>query len=260
MSETATKFQLPTPTTTVSRVAVSFGMAGLLMLFGAISFPVPWTPVPFSLIPLGLLMAGAVQRAGWGALSVIIYLLAGAMGAPVLAEGESGWRHFAGATAGYLFAFPLVSAMVGAYVRQPRELPSWLRRGLITGFLTSAVAGIAVVAWLWNQDGTLGGDYTLGGSVLWALVWVTAACIAMAVWNLRRTSDHGPALSMWIVMMGAILLLHGVGVTGLWIIGDFALIEAIAYGSIVFLPFDTIKAGLAVAATLPFLPSESNDA
>lgn len=260
MTETATRFHLPTPTTTVSRFAVSLGMSGLLMLFGAISFPVPWTPVPFSLIPLGLLMAGAVQRAGWGALSVLIYLAAGGLGAPVFADGESGWRHFAGATAGYLLAFPLVSALVGAYVRQPRALPSWLRRGLIAGFLASAVAGIAVVAWLWSQDTTLGEDYTLNGSVLWALVWVTAASIAMAVWNLRRAADHGPALSMWIVMMGAILLLHAVGVTGLWILGDFPLIEAIAYGSIVFLPFDTIKAGLGVALTLPFLPSETHDA
>lgn len=260
MSEYTTRFHLPTPTTTASRFAVSLGMSGLLMLFGAISFPVPWTPVPFSLIPLGLLMAGAVQRAGWGALSVVIYLVAGGLGAPVFAEGESGWRHFAGATAGYLFAFPLVSAMIGAYVRQPRHLPSWLRSGLVAAFLTSAVAGIAVVAWLWSQDTRLGDDYTLSGSVLWSLVWVTAACIAMAFWNLRRRSDHGPALSMWIVMMGAILLLHAVGVTGLWIIGDFPLIEAIAYGSIVFLPFDTIKAALAVALTLPFLPTENPDA
>ena len=260
MTEYGTRFHLPTPTTTVSRFAVSFGMSGLLMLFGAISFPVPWTPVPFSLIPLGLLMAGAVQRPGYAALSVIVYLLAGAMGAPVFADGESGWRHFVGATAGYLVAFPLVSALVGAYVRQPRQLPAWLRSSLVTAFLVSAVAGIAVVAWLWSRDAPLGEDYTMTGSVLWALVWATAASIAMAVWNLRRQRTTGPGLSMWIVMMGAILLLHAIGVTGLWLLGDFRLIEAIAYGSIVFLPFDTIKAGLAVALTLPFLPTENPDA
>ena len=254
MNQYGTRFHLPTPTTTVSQTLVSLGMAGLLMLFGAISFPVPWTPVPFSLIPLGLLMAGAVQRPAWAALSVVIYLVAGGLGAPVFAEGESGWQHFAGATAGYLFAFPLVSAMVGAYVRRPRALPSWLRSALLAAFIASAVAGTAVVAWLWSRDASLGGDYAVTGSVLWALVWVTAACIAMAVWNLRRRTDHGPALSMWVVMMGAILMLHACGVTGLWLVGGFPLIEAIAYGSIVFLPFDTIKAALGVAATLPFLP------
>jgi biotin transport system substrate-specific component len=260
VNETATRFQLPVIDATATRFAVSLAMSGVLMLTGLLSFPVPWTPVPFSMLPFGLLLAGAVQRPAWGVLSVLIYLVAGGLGAHVFAQGANGWEHFIGATAGYLFGFPVVAYLVGKYARRPRLLPGWLRSGLIAVFATSAVAGIAVIAWMWDQGGvrTDQGDYGITTAVLWALAWVTTAAIAMAVWNLRGDrSSH--ALDAWIVMMGALLLLHAMGVTGLWLLGDLPLIEAIALGSIVFLPFDTVKAGLAVALTVPFLSSPSRE-
>jgi biotin transport system substrate-specific component len=52
---------------------------------------------------------------GWrlGAITIAAWLVEGAVGFPVLAGGAAGASHFVGPTGGYLFAFPLVGALVG---------------------------------------------------------------------------------------------------------------------------------------------------
>jgi biotin transport system substrate-specific component len=52
---------------------------------------------------------------GWqiGTVAVALYLVAGGLGAPVFADGASGWGHFGGSTAGFLFAFPIGALVAG---------------------------------------------------------------------------------------------------------------------------------------------------
>ena len=68
----------------------------------------PITPQSLMVVLWGLLW-------GWkvGTLAVILYLVAGGMGAPVFAEGASGWHHFTGSTSGFLMAFPIGTLVVG---------------------------------------------------------------------------------------------------------------------------------------------------
>lgn len=74
---------------------------------------IPMVPVPITAQTYALLTAAALL--GWklGALATLAWLALGAMGLPVLAGGAGGLAHFSGATAGYLFAFPLAVATVG---------------------------------------------------------------------------------------------------------------------------------------------------
>jgi biotin transport system substrate-specific component len=85
--------------------------AAVLALSSYIS--VPMVPVPITLQTFAVTVIGALY--GWrlGALTVIVWLALGAAGAPVLAGGASGAKYFLGATAGYLFAFPLAAALTG---------------------------------------------------------------------------------------------------------------------------------------------------
>jgi biotin transport system substrate-specific component len=56
-------------------------------------------------------------------MSQLGYLALGAVGLPVFAGGGAGVGHFLGATGGYLIAFPLAAAFVGAAIR-PGDSPA----------------------------------------------------------------------------------------------------------------------------------------
>lgn len=91
------------------------GAVVLGTLFLALSsyIEVPMVPVPVTMQTFAVAMVGALY--GWrlGAITIIAWLAEGALGLPVLAGGASGTLHFVGPTGGYLFAFPVVGALVG---------------------------------------------------------------------------------------------------------------------------------------------------
>lgn len=99
----------------------------------------PITPQSLLMILWGVLW-------GWrvGTAAVVLYLLAGALGAPVFADGASGWLHFQGSTAGFLFAFPIGALVAGWLAEQPTKL----RYGasallLLLGQLVIVILGLA---------------------------------------------------------------------------------------------------------------------
>lgn len=254
--------QTVTETGWPARLMISIGLAGFLSLMAMVSFPVPWTPVPFSLTPFALLVVGAYQRPGWAGLSVILYLLAGAVGAPIYAEGSSGWEHLIGNTAGYLVGYVLVAAFVSWYVQERRRLLPG--RWIVLGgafLLVTVSAGITAIV-RFNGSGAgfarYGESYqgwTYSASMLWVFAFLTVVAVAAVVWSFLRVRGQGrQALNLYLVFIAATGLLHLCGVLGLMAIVGLDPITAIIVGSVVFLPFDIIKAGLGVALTLPFLP------
>ncbi|WP_334173909.1 biotin transporter BioY [Pseudoxanthobacter sp.] len=130
------------------RVAV---VAGCVVALSVISYAeVPMVPVPVTLQTLGVTLAGALF--GWrrGALAVALWLLAGALGLPVLSGGGSGYRHFLGPTAGYLFAFPLAAMLTGWLAER-----GWTGEAM-TMALLSMLAGnglCLLIGWAWLAAG-----------------------------------------------------------------------------------------------------------
>lgn len=86
---------------------------GTLFLTLSSYVEVPMVPVPVTMQTFAVTLVGALY--GWrlGALTIAAWLVEGAVGFPVLSGGAAGAAHFVGPTAGYLFAFPLVGALVG---------------------------------------------------------------------------------------------------------------------------------------------------
>lgn len=74
---------------------------------------VPMFPVPVTMQTFAVTMVGALY--GWrlGGLTVLAWLGEAMIGMPVLAGGAGSLLYFAGPTAGYLAAFPVVAAAVG---------------------------------------------------------------------------------------------------------------------------------------------------
>lgn len=74
---------------------------------------VPMIPVPMTMQTFAVTLLGALY--GWrlGGMTIIAWLIEGALGLPVLGGGASGLHYFVGPTAGYLFAFPIAGILMG---------------------------------------------------------------------------------------------------------------------------------------------------
>lgn len=76
---------------------------------------IPFGPVPIVLQNMFVLMAGSLLGWRWGLVSVLIYLLAGALGFPVFSAGRGGMAHFLGPTGGYLVGYIPAVIIVGMF-------------------------------------------------------------------------------------------------------------------------------------------------
>jgi biotin transport system substrate-specific component len=131
----------------VRDVALIVGGAALTALAAQLAFTVPWTPVPYTLQTGAVLLVGTALGSARGALAMLLYVLVGAAGLPVFAEGSGGAEHVIGATGGYLVGF-IVAATVVGYLAQK----GWDRRfgtaaGLmVIGTLIVYAIGVPVLA------------------------------------------------------------------------------------------------------------------
>ena len=74
---------------------------------------IPHQPVPYTLQTLFVLLSGAVLGKRNGTISQLLYLLVGAVGAPVFSGMGFGVARLLGPTGGYLLSFPVAAFTVG---------------------------------------------------------------------------------------------------------------------------------------------------
>ena len=97
-------------------------------------------PVPITAQSLGPLLAGSILGARRGALSQILFLLLVAAGLPLLAGGRGGLAVFGTPSAGFLIAWPLAAAFVGAATER-----LWSRLGFVSAFVINILGGIVIL-------------------------------------------------------------------------------------------------------------------
>lgn len=123
---------------------------GLMALAARVT--VPMVPVPMTLQTLAVLVAGGILGSWAGAASVGAYLLLAGVGLPLFADGEAGWEHLRGPTAGYLFGFLPAALIVGS--PRARKLA---RASVLYACVPAAAGHLAIlvlgVAWLSTHVG-----------------------------------------------------------------------------------------------------------
>ena len=97
-------------------------------------------PVPITAQTLGVMLAGSVLGARRGFLAVLLFLVLVAVGMPLLSGGAGGLAPFAGASAGYLFSWPLAAAVIGWLTER-----SWGHYNVVLGTIVNVVGGVVVV-------------------------------------------------------------------------------------------------------------------
>ena len=116
--------------------------AAFLAVMSQISLPMP-SGVPVTIQVFAVALVGVLL--GWkrGTLSVIIYILIGAVGAPVFANLRGGLEVIVGATGGYILAWPVMTLLNGINIKGNKK----------KSFVIAIVLALAALA----VDETFGG-------------------------------------------------------------------------------------------------------
>lgn len=176
--------------TILERVITICFFSGLTALCAQIAFSVPWTPVPYTFQTFAVLATGVYLRRNDAFISGCLYLLVGAMGAPVFAEGgdalfDSGKLIASG---GYLMAFPIASALVAEGLDRSRTAGVADLKAQIICW-TVAMIPVYVIGTLWLAESY---SVDFAQAFEWGvepfLIWDFAKIIVMALittklWN-----------------------------------------------------------------------------
>ena len=104
----------------VRDVLLVVGFALLTAAAAQIEIQLGFTPVPLTGQTFAVLLAGAVLGMRRGALSQLVYWMAGLTGLPFYSGGAGGWKSGTGATLGYLVGFIVAAGAIG-YLAEKKQ-------------------------------------------------------------------------------------------------------------------------------------------
>lgn len=119
---------------------------------------IPIQPVPITLGTLPAFLSGVILGKKYGALSMVVYILLGAVGAPVFSMGRGGLSVLASPSGGFIISWIAVSALIG-WICEKYGKGFWAVAAAMTaGNLLCYAAGVSWVI-------------ALTGMGLWAALW-----------------------------------------------------------------------------------------
>lgn len=158
--------------------------------------PLPPFGVPQTLQTLVVVLAALSLGPRFGALAMGLYVLVGAIGAPIFADGNAGWLVLTGQTGGYLVGFILSQPVITWFVRdRDGHARGWggLLLGVVVGHLVIFAVG---VPWLYLVRASVEPlaikDAIFGGMVVFLPGMIVKCALAVAIgrlvapWAARR--------------------------------------------------------------------------
>ena len=129
------------------------GGAALTAIAAQIAITLPWSPVPYTFQTAAVLLVGASLGLQRGGAAIALYVLAGALGLPVYAEGAAGIGQLLGITGGYLAGFVLAALVAGRLAELGWDRSAWSAAGLmLAGTLLIYAVGVPVLAITTGMD------------------------------------------------------------------------------------------------------------
>ena len=172
----------------VSSVLV-LAAAALTALAAQWQVQLPFTPVPITGQTFAVLLTGAALGAQLGAMGQVVYVAAGALGAPVFTDGAAGVDVVTGATGGYLLGFILAAAIVGRMAQrgQDRTFSTMFTAFLVGSaviYTTGVIGLMAATGWPLTEAVAKGVVPFLLGDLVKA---AAAGLLVPGVWKLLGT-------------------------------------------------------------------------
>ena len=100
----------------IKRITFTALFVALISVCAQIVIPMP-SGVAFTLQTFAVALTGYLLGAGWGTLTVLVYILLGAVGVPVFSAFQGGFHVLLGKTGGYLWGFLPLAAVCGLSAR-----------------------------------------------------------------------------------------------------------------------------------------------
>lgn len=113
--------------------------AAIIAVLAQISMPLPGG-VPLTMQTLGVGLCGILLGAKKGGISVLIYVLMGAIGIPVFASLSGGLGVVFGPTGGFILSFPIMAFIIG-YVSKKTNNKVIIFLGIILSVLVNYTLG-----------------------------------------------------------------------------------------------------------------------
>lgn len=95
----------------ITRIAFMISIIIILGLFPPI--PIALLPVPIILQNAGFMLSGLILGKKNGTIASVLFLVLVAVGFPILSGGSGGMGVFFNVTAGYLYAYPIATFLIG---------------------------------------------------------------------------------------------------------------------------------------------------
>ncbi|EOH98985.1 hypothetical protein UAY_02254 [Enterococcus moraviensis ATCC BAA-383] len=95
----------------ITKIAIMISIIIVLGFFPPI--PISLLPVPIVIQNAGFMLAGLLLGKKNGTIATLLFLLLVAIGFPILAGGRGGMTVFFSITAGYLYAYPFATFLIG---------------------------------------------------------------------------------------------------------------------------------------------------
>jgi len=115
--------------------------AALTAVLSQVTIPLPLVPITGQTLAVGL--TATILGARYGAVSMFIYILLGAIGLPVFAEAKGGVQVIFGPTGGYIYGFLITAYITGLILEKTRfTLKNAIVANLVGMFVTLFVGAV----------------------------------------------------------------------------------------------------------------------
>lgn len=167
---------------------VALVVLGILALAIAAKIKVPMWPVPITMGTFAVLTIGAAYGARLGLVTILGYMIVGALGFDVFAGSSAekfGLTYMMGGTGGYLVGYVLATVALGALARRGWDRSMlWMALAMLVGNVLIYVPGLLWLGQLYGWDKPILAwgltPFLLGDAIKLAL----AAVLLPAVWKL----------------------------------------------------------------------------
>ena len=116
-------------------------MAAITAILAQISIPMPMG-VPLTMQTFAVTLAGVLLGSKRGGMAILVYVLLGAVGAPVFAGFSGGIQNLVGPTGGFIISFPIMAYVIGLGVEMRNKKKGMFVSMIILGTVLNYVIGV----------------------------------------------------------------------------------------------------------------------
>lgn len=146
--------------------------------------------VPFTMQTFAVFAIVGIFGLFRGTAAVILYLLLGALGAPIFSGFGSGFGFLIGSTGGYLIGFVFASIVTGIIIKcLGNKIPSMIF-AMVVGLIVCYIFGTAYFMYVYTQNGRKAELITVLSWCVFPFIIPDLIKIILATWTAKRFSKY----------------------------------------------------------------------